>query len=61
MPVVSTVRLRVSLMLRLMMAASPSRGRLRMFSRIRSETITVSLTEKPTIVSSAATIVRSNS
>ena len=61
MPVVRIVRLSVSLMLRLMIVASGERRFLRRFSRIRSETITVSLTEKPTTVSSAATMVRSNS
>ena len=44
-PVVITVRLRVSLMLRLMIVRRGSRRSLRMFSRTRSHTITVSLTE----------------
>ena len=44
-PVVITVRLRVSLMLRLMIVRRGSRRSLRMFSRTRSQTITVSLTE----------------
>ena len=44
-------------MLWLMIAPSGWRRIFRMFSRIRSEMMTVSLTEKPTMVRSAATIV----
>jgi hypothetical protein len=59
-PEVIIVRLKVSLMLRLIISASPSRRDLRMFSRMRSETMIVSWTEYPTTVRIAANTDRSN-
>ena len=60
-PLVMIVRDRVSFIDRLMSDARFSLRSLRRFSRMRSEMMTVSCTEKPTTVSSAATVVRSNS
>src|SRR5215470_10333060 len=58
-PEVMMVRLKVSLMLRFMTTAKDSRRNLRIFSRMRSETIIVSCTEYPTTVRMAAKTDRS--